>query len=88
MAQLRSRNFRFAAITGLATAALVGGLTALPAQAAPAEGKVLAAGSPTAVKDSYIVTLKRSAASRRPPVPARAWSRSTAARWTRRSAPR
>ncbi|GGX37020.1 S8 family peptidase [Streptomyces chartreusis] len=61
MAQLRSKNFRFAAITGLATAALVGGLTALPAQAAPAEGKVLAAGSPTAVKDSYIVTLKRSA---------------------------
>ncbi|MFJ9747531.1 S8 family peptidase [Streptomyces chartreusis] len=61
MAQLRSKNFRFAAITGLATAALVGGLTALPAQAAPAEGKILAAGSPTAVKDSYIVTLKRSA---------------------------
>ncbi|MCZ4611708.1 S8 family peptidase [Streptomyces sp. Lzd4kr] len=61
MAQLRSKNFRFAAITGLATAALVGGLTALPAQAAPAEGKVLAAGSPTAVKDSYIVTLKKSA---------------------------
>lgn len=61
MAQLRSKNFRFAAITGLATAALVGSLTALPAQAAPAEGKVLAAGSPTAVKDSYIVTLKKSA---------------------------
>ncbi|MGW4752860.1 S8 family peptidase [Streptomyces chartreusis] len=60
MAQLRSKNFRFAAITGLATAALVGGLTALPAQAAPAEGNVLAAGSPTAVKDSYIVTLKKS----------------------------
>lgn len=46
MAQLRSKNFRFAAITGLATAALVGGLTTLPAQAAAAEGKVLAAGSP------------------------------------------
>ncbi|MBT1096240.1 S8 family peptidase [Streptomyces sp. Tu102] len=61
MAQLRSKNFRFAAITGLATAALVGGLTTLPAQAAPAEGEVLAAGSPTAVKDSYIVTLKKSA---------------------------
>ncbi|MFB6938933.1 S8 family peptidase [Streptomyces chartreusis] len=60
MAQLRSKNFRFAAITSLATAALVGGLTALPAQAAPAEGKVLAAGSPTAVKDSYIVTLRKS----------------------------
>ncbi|MEU8753022.1 S8 family peptidase [Streptomyces chartreusis] len=61
MAQLRSRNFRFAAITSLATAALVGGLTALPAQAAPAEGNVLAAGSPTAIKDSYIVTLKKNA---------------------------
>ncbi|MFF4058088.1 S8 family peptidase [Streptomyces sp. NPDC001668] len=45
----------------MAATALVGGLTALPAEAAPAEGKVLAAGSPTAVKDSYIVTLKRTA---------------------------
>ncbi|MFJ7076721.1 S8 family peptidase [Streptomyces sp. NPDC098781] len=61
MAQLRSNKLRFAAITSLATAALIGGLTSLPAQAAPAEGKVLAAGSPTAVKDSYIVTLKKSA---------------------------
>ncbi|MDC0768853.1 S8 family peptidase [Streptomyces sp. HD] len=61
MAQLRSRKIRFAAITSLATAALVGGLTSLPAQAAPAEGKVLAAGSPTAIKDSYIVTLNKSA---------------------------
>ncbi|GHH18414.1 S8 family peptidase [Streptomyces lanatus] len=60
MAPLRSNKLRLAAITSLATAALVGGLTALPAQAAPAEGKVLAAGSPTAVKDSYIVTLKKS----------------------------
>jgi subtilisin family serine protease len=39
----------------------VGGFTALPAQAAPAEGTVLAAGSPTAVEDSYIVTLKKGA---------------------------
>ncbi|GAB2885986.1 hypothetical protein GCM10027074_63140 [Streptomyces deserti] len=61
MAQLRSKRFRFAALTSVATAALVGGLTALPAQAAPAEGKVLAADSPTAIKDSYIVTLKKSA---------------------------
>ncbi|KKD09443.1 S8 family peptidase [Streptomyces sp. WM6386] len=53
------RKFRFAAITSLATAALVGGLTALPAEAAPAEGKILAADSPTAIKDSYIVTLKK-----------------------------
>ncbi|MDN3022084.1 S8 family peptidase [Streptomyces sp. S.PB5] len=62
MAQLRSKRLRFAAITSLATAALVGGLTALPAQAAPAEGKILAADSPTAIKGSYIVTLKKGAA--------------------------
>ncbi|MER5196743.1 S8 family peptidase [Streptomyces sp. NPDC002755] len=58
MAQLRSNKARITAAATVAAAALVGGLTALPAQAAPAEGKVLAAGSPTAVKDSYIVTLK------------------------------
>jgi subtilisin family serine protease len=73
MAPLRSRKtrseenvrsgkkIRIAAITTVASAALVGGFTALPAQAAPAEGTVLAAGSPTAVKDSYIVTLKKGA---------------------------
>jgi subtilisin family serine protease len=61
MAHLRSKRLRFAATTTLATAALVGGLAALPAQAAPAEGTVLAAGSPTAVKGSYIVTLKKAA---------------------------
>ncbi|GAA4000846.1 S8 family peptidase [Streptomyces sp. NBC_01352] len=61
MAQLRSNKIRLAAITSLATAALVGGLTTLPAQAAPAQGKVLAAGSPTAIKDSYIITLKKDA---------------------------
>ncbi|MFD8215418.1 S8 family peptidase [Streptomyces sp. NPDC059697] len=55
------RKIRIAAITSVASAALVGGFTALPAQAAPAEGTVLAAGSPTAVKDSYIVTLKKGA---------------------------
>ncbi|MDI3101898.1 S8 family peptidase [Streptomyces sp. AN-3] len=60
MARLRSKRIRFAALAGVATAALTGGLTAVPAQAAPAEGTVLAAGSPTAVKDSYIVTLKKS----------------------------
>ncbi|QNP66532.1 S8 family peptidase [Streptomyces genisteinicus] len=57
MAPLRSKKARTAAVTTLTAAALVTGLTALPAQAAPAEGTVLAAGSPTAVKDSYIVTL-------------------------------
>lgn len=61
MALLRSNKLRLAAITGAATAALVGGLTALPAQAAQATGTVLAAGSPTAVDGSYIVTLKKSA---------------------------
>ncbi|MFD5950976.1 S8 family peptidase [Streptomyces collinus] len=61
MAQLRSKRIGFAALTSLATAALVGGLTALPAQATPAEGRVLAADSPTAIKDSYLVTLKKSA---------------------------
>lgn len=61
MAQPRSRKLRFAALTGIATAALLGGLTALPAQAAPAEGTVLAADSPAAIKGSYIVTLKKTA---------------------------
>ncbi|QIJ61824.1 S8 family peptidase [Streptomyces sp. JB150] len=61
MAHLRSKKVRLAAITSLATAALVGGLTTLPAQAAPAVGTVLAADSPTAIKDSYIVTLKKGA---------------------------
>ncbi|MEU9333689.1 S8 family peptidase [Streptomyces sp. NPDC048290] len=61
MAPLRSTHGRLAAITALATAALVGGLTAIPAQAAPAEGTVIAAGSPTAVKDSYLVTLTEDA---------------------------
>ncbi|MFI1033071.1 S8 family peptidase [Streptomyces sp. NPDC020951] len=61
MAQLRSNKVRMTAAATVAAAALIGGLTALPAQAAPAEGRVLAAGSPTAVKDSYIVTLKSQA---------------------------
>ncbi|MEU1056422.1 S8 family peptidase [Streptomyces sp. NPDC005876] len=61
MAPLRSKKIRFAAIAGVAAAALTGGFTAIPAQAAPAEGTVIAAGSPTAVKDSYIVTLKKGA---------------------------
>ncbi|QNP73580.1 S8 family peptidase [Streptomyces roseirectus] len=61
MAQLRSDKARLTAAVTVAAAALAGGLTALPAQAAPAEGTVVAAGSPTAVKDSYIVTLKQRA---------------------------
>ncbi|MFF4751214.1 S8 family peptidase [Streptomyces sp. NPDC002514] len=58
MAQLRSRKFRLATLTGVAATALVGALTALPAHAAPATGTVLAANSPDAVDGSYIVTLK------------------------------
>ncbi|WP_399894290.1 S8 family peptidase [Streptomyces sp. BBFR51] len=67
MARLRSTRLRFAALTGAAALALTGTLTALPAQAAEAaqaaqaEGTVLAAGSPMAVKDSYIVTLRKDA---------------------------
>lgn len=61
MARLRSKRLRFAALTGAAALALTGTLTALPAQAAPAEGTVLAAGSPTAVEDSYLVTLEKGA---------------------------
>ncbi|WP_200303628.1 S8 family peptidase [Streptomyces adelaidensis] len=61
MAHLRSKKIRVAAVTTVATAALLGGLTALPAHAAPAEGRVLAADSPTAIKGSYIVTLKKGA---------------------------
>ncbi|MEW2569004.1 S8 family peptidase [Streptomyces sp. NPDC047070] len=61
MAQLRSKKIRIAAATSVVTAALLGAVTALPAQAAPAEGRVLAADSPTAVKDSYIVTLAKGA---------------------------
>ncbi|MFF0066392.1 S8 family peptidase [Streptomyces sp. NPDC005279] len=63
MAHKRStKNSRIAIAVTVATAAtLLGSATALPAQAAPTEGIVLAAGSPTAIKDSYIVTLKKDA---------------------------
>ncbi|MFE2049568.1 S8 family peptidase [Streptomyces sp. NPDC059459] len=61
MATLRSKRIRFAAIAAVAASTLAGGLTAVPAQAAPAEGRVLGAGSPTAVQDSYIVTLRKDA---------------------------
>ncbi|MEU7047856.1 MULTISPECIES: S8 family peptidase [Streptomyces] len=61
MAQLRSKRIRFAAIAAIAATTLAGGLAAVPAQAAPAVGKVIGAGSPTAVRDSYIVTLRKDA---------------------------
>ncbi|MER7191400.1 S8 family peptidase [Streptomyces flaveolus] len=61
MAQLRSKRIRFAGIAAVVATTLTGGLAAVPAQAAPAEGKVIGAGSPTAVRDSYIVTLRKDA---------------------------
>ncbi|MZD10714.1 S8 family peptidase, partial [Streptomyces sp. SID5785] len=45
------------ALTALVTAAVVSAIT-LPAQAAPAQGRILGAGAPGAVTGSYIVTLK------------------------------
>ncbi|MGH4030805.1 S8 family peptidase [Actinomycetota bacterium Odt1-20B] len=58
MAVLRSKKTLIAA--AVSTAALVGALSALPAQAAPATGTVAGAGSADAVPGSYIVTLKKS----------------------------
>ncbi|MFD9795025.1 S8 family peptidase [Streptomyces sp. NPDC059070] len=51
-----------AALTALATVAALS--LALPARAAPPEGRVLGAGAPGAVGDSYIVTLKDSTGAR------------------------
>ncbi|MEU9985170.1 S8 family peptidase [Streptomyces sp. NPDC050856] len=53
-----------AAVTAATAAALLGTVTTLPAQAAPApapEGVVVGANAPDAVKGSYIVTLKKNA---------------------------
>ncbi|MFH8563541.1 S8 family peptidase [Streptomyces sp. NPDC017988] len=60
MAMPRSKKTVIAAAISTAAAAVLGTVTALPAQAAPAEGTVIAAGSADAVKGSYIVTLKKS----------------------------
>ncbi|WP_030778932.1 S8 family peptidase [Streptomyces sp. NRRL S-920] len=60
MAMLRSKKTVIAAAISTAAVAVLGTVTALPAQAAPAEGTVIAAGSADAVKGSYIVTLKNS----------------------------
>ncbi|MGV9880356.1 S8 family peptidase [Streptomyces sp. NPDC003006] len=60
MAMLRSKKTVIAAAISTAAAAVLGAVTALPAQAAPTEGTVIAAGSADAVKGSYIVTLKKS----------------------------
>ncbi|WP_328663748.1 S8 family peptidase [Streptomyces sp. NBC_00328] len=61
MAARRTMKRRIAAAiaTTAAAAAAVGTLSALPAQAAPAEGTVLGANSSGAVPGSYIVTLKK-----------------------------
>jgi subtilisin family serine protease len=62
MAVMRTTQRRLAAaIAATAAAVALGAGTTLPAQAAtaaPAEGRIVGAGSPDAVKDSYIVMLK------------------------------
>ncbi|MET9479537.1 S8 family peptidase [Streptomyces sp. NPDC006638] len=55
------RRIATAIATAATVAAIIGAGTALPAQAAPAEGRVLHAGSADAVSGSYIVTLKKTA---------------------------
>ncbi|MEV6314860.1 S8 family peptidase [Streptomyces sp. NPDC051776] len=60
MAVMRTTSSRVTtAITAAAAAALLGGLTALPADAAPADGTIVGAGASDAVKGSYIVTFKQ-----------------------------
>ncbi|MGW4745797.1 S8 family peptidase [Streptomyces sp. NPDC004290] len=62
MALPKSTKTRLAVTASAATAAaLLGTFAAVPAQAAPAEGTVLAAGSADAVPGSYIVILKQGA---------------------------
>ncbi|MFF3755782.1 S8 family peptidase [Streptomyces sp. NPDC002185] len=62
MALPKSTKTRLAVTASAATAAaLLGTFAAVPAQAAPVEGTVLAAGSADAVPGSYIVTLKQGA---------------------------
>ncbi|MFJ3765864.1 S8 family peptidase [Streptomyces sp. NPDC090082] len=62
MALPKSTTTRLAVTaSAAAAAALLGTFAAVPAQAAPAEGTVLAAGSADAVPGSYIVTLKQGA---------------------------
>ncbi|WP_127360664.1 S8 family peptidase [Actinacidiphila soli] len=63
MAVMRTTKRRIAAVfAATAAATALGAGTALPAHAAaPAEGRILHADSPDAIKGSYIVTLKNSA---------------------------
>ncbi|MFI7136282.1 S8 family peptidase [Streptomyces massasporeus] len=50
-----------AAISAMAAAAVIGGGTALPAEATPSAGRILQEDSANAVENSYIVVLKESA---------------------------
>ncbi|MCZ2525779.1 S8 family peptidase [Streptomyces sp. NPDC059506] len=59
MAVMRHTKTRFAAAATAVVAAVTLGAAAVPAQAAPAEGRIIGAGSADAVKGSYIVTLKK-----------------------------
>ncbi|MFD8590374.1 S8 family peptidase [Streptomyces sp. NPDC059637] len=61
MAVMRHTKTRFAAAATAVVAAVTLGAAAVPAQAAPAEGRIIGAGSADAVKGSYIVTLKKDA---------------------------
>jgi subtilisin family serine protease len=59
VARTMKRRIAAAMATTAAVATAVGTLSALPAQAAPAQGTVLGANSAEAVPGSYIVTLKK-----------------------------
>ncbi|MFC8825139.1 S8 family peptidase [Streptomyces sp. NPDC057137] len=60
MAVTHGTRLRIVAVFSAAVAAATLGLTVSPAQAAPAEGRVIGAGAADAVKDSYIVILSES----------------------------
>ncbi|MEV8351582.1 S8 family peptidase [Streptomyces niveus] len=57
MAVTHGTRLRIVAVLSAAVTAAGLALTATPAQAAPAEGRIIGAGAPNAVKDSYIVIL-------------------------------
>ncbi|MFE3585994.1 S8 family peptidase [Streptomyces niveus] len=57
MAVTHGTRLRIVAVLSAAVTAAGLALTATPAQAAPAEGRIIGAGAPNAVKDSYIVVL-------------------------------
>ncbi|MXM65802.1 S8 family serine peptidase [Streptomyces sp. HUCO-GS316] len=56
-----ARRRAIAAITAVVATAALGGSAALPAEAAPAAGRVLEEDSPSGIDNSYLVLLKRSA---------------------------